>query len=390
MWKTMEVQMIRRKKKTHEEFIEELLKIRDDIILLDKYVNSSTQMRVRCKVCGHEWKTLPPHLKNNTSKCKKCATAIIAKKLSRSHEDFVSRIYSNTDKIEVLGRYINSKTKLLCRCRDCNNEWFAYPNNLLSGGGCPKCRIKEAHNKTRKTHDYFIRELNDINPNIEVIDKYKGALSNVTCRCKKCNYMWETKPNSLLSNKTGCPRCRDSYKRTHKEFIEEMSIVSPKIKILGSFTKVHDNLLCECVDCHTQWMAAPLNLLKGSGCPCCSNKESRGERKIRNYLETHCVSFEPQKKFTNLFGDKNKLSYDFYIKDKNLLIEYQGQQHYYPIDWFGGDKQFSKQQEYDSLKREYAKNNKIRLLEISYEEYEKIESILDREIFDIYPRSVAI
>ena len=347
-------------------------------------------MRVRCRACGHEWESLPPHLTNNTSKCKRCAADVIAKKLRRSHEDFVSKIYSNTNKIEVLGKYINSATKLLCRCRECNNEWFAYPNILLSGGGCPKCKIKEAHNKTRKTYDCFIRELNDINPNIEVLDRYKGALSNITCKCRECNYVWETKPNSLLSSKTGCPRCHGSYKRTHEEFMDEMLIINPKIKVLGRFTKVHDNLLCECVDCRTQWMAMPLNLLRGTGCPCCSKKESRGERKIRNYLEKHCLSFEPQKKFADLFGDKNKLSYDFYIEDKNLLIEFQGQQHYYPIDWFGGDCQFLKQQEYDNLKKEYAKNNKIRLLEISYEEYEKIESILDREIFGIYTQSITI
>lgn len=56
------------------------------------------------------------------------------------------------------------------------------------------------------------------------------------------------------------------------------------------------------------------------------------------------------------------------------VIECQGQQHFYPIDIFGGEKRFKKQQEYDNKKKEYCKDNNILLIEIPYSDYSKIDS----------------
>ena len=62
------------------------------------------------------------------------------------------------------------------------------------------------------------------------------------------------------------------------------------------------------------------------------------------------------------------LSYDFYLSKYNLLIEYQGIQHFKPIDIFGGENQFKIQQEHDKRKREYIELHRINLLEIKYNE----------------------
>ena len=120
----------------------------------------------------------------------------------------------------------------------------------------------------------------------------------------------------------------------------------------------------------------------GNRCPIC--KESKGERKIREHLTKHNIEFIPQKTFSNLLGTGNKpLSYDFYIPSKNLLIEFQGIQHYEPRDFNNeGMKQaetnFEIQQEHDRRKRKYAQQNNIDLLEITYLEEDKIEEILDK------------
>ena len=118
----------------------------------------------------------------------------------------------------------------------------------------------------------------------------------------------------------------------------------------------------------------------GNRCPICN--EWHGERKIREYLIKNNIEFEAQKKFSNLV-EKKPLSYDFYIPSKNLLIEFQGIQHYEPRDFGGKDmkkaeKNFEIQQEHDRRKRKYAQQNNIDLLEISYIEEDKIEEILDK------------
>lgn len=72
------------------------------------------------------------------------------------------------------------------------------------------------------------------------------------------------------------------------------------------------------------------------------------------------------------------MKFDFFILDQNLCIEYQGQQHYKAIEWFGGEENFIKVQLYDQLKRDYCKKNKISLLEIKYDiSLLELPSILD-------------
>ena len=119
-------------------------------------------------------------------------------------------------------------------------------------------------------------------------------------------------------------------------------------------------------------------------CPEC--KLSKGEINIKAQFKFYNVFFIPQKTFDGLVGLKNGLlSYDFYLPQFNLLIEYQGRQHEKYIPGFHSSmQQFEKQQEHDRRKREYAKNNNIRLLEIWYWEFDKIEKIIHKEVIDKY------
>ena len=98
-------------------------------------------------------------------------------------------------------------------------------------------------------------------------------------------------------------------------------------------------------------------------------------------MVNNSICFSSQYKYDGLVGvGKRQLSYDFYLPDYNLLIEYQGLQHEKPIEWFGGKKHFEIQQEHDKRKREYAEKNNIELLEIWYWEFDNIENILDKKL----------
>ncbi len=87
----------------------------------------------------------------------------------------------------------------------------------------------------------------------------------------------------------------------------------------------------------------------------------------------------PQKTFERLIGlGGGLLSYDFYLPNYNMLIEYQGEQHEHYVKGFHSSKKiFEKQQEHDRRKRVYAKNNTINLLEIWYWDFDNIYNILD-------------
>ena len=142
-------------------------------------------------------------------------------------------------------------------------------------------------------------------------------------------------------------------------------------------------LKCQENETHGSYFVSCANFTSGGRrCPIC--RESHGERKIREYLMKNNIEFIPQKTFSNLLGTGNKpLSYDFYIPSKNLLVEFQGEQHYRPVDFNNegmeqAEKNFEIQQEHDRRKRDYAQQNNIDLLEITYLEEDEIEEILDK------------
>ena len=103
--------------------------------------------------------------------------------------------------------------------------------------------------------------------------------------------------------------------------------------------------------------------MSGGGCPKC--KSSRGEQLIINFLKNNNIKFVFQKKFENC-KYKRLLSYDFYLPDKNICIEFDGIQHFKPINKFGGEQGLLNRQNNDEIKNIYCHTNNIKLIRIKY------------------------
>lgn len=126
------------------------------------------------------------------------------------------------------------------------------------------------------------------------------------------------------------------------------------------------------------------NFINGCGCAFC--KRSKGEEKIRCFLEDNDITYIPQKIFLDC-RNIEPLPFDFYLPDYNMCIEYQGKQHRKPVNLFGKipdvEKQkinFSKQLKNDRIKREYCLDNGIKLLCIFDYDFKRIEKILIKEL----------
>ena len=131
---------------------------------------------------------------------------------------------------------------------------------------------------------------------------------------------------------------------------------------------------------HGTFFQTPNSHLQGAGCPHCLT--SYGEKKVLEYLNKYNVQYVRQYEITNsnLFCKNKKLFVDFFIPTSNTIIEYNGQQHYEAIDYFGGKERFERQKERDNAVRMYCKEHKIRLIEIPYTEYKNIETILNKSL----------
>ena len=77
--------------------------------------------------------------------------------------------------------------------------------------------------------------------------------------------------------------------------------------------------------------------------------------------------FEREKRFENC-KDKYTLPFDFYLPELNMCIEYDGEHHYKPIKYWGGEEELKKIEKRDNIKNIYCSENNIDLMRIKYDE----------------------
>ena len=131
----------------------------------------------------------------------------------------------------------------------------------------------------RKTHEEFILQLHNINPNVKVLGNYSKAIAPVLCECKICGYQWPGIPNNLLRGE-GCGQCAGNLKLTTESFIEEMNRVNPSVQVMGKYINNHTHIACRCTVCGYEWSSIPSSLLRGHGCKLCAEKANSKKRKL--------------------------------------------------------------------------------------------------------------
>lgn len=138
----------------------------------------------------------------------------------------------------------------------------------------------------------------------------------------------------------------------------------------------HHSYVKVCCDCNPSliYSIRADSLTGGKVISCGCEKCSHGEIKIEEILTDLNLNYIKEYSFQELKSKRNKLlRIDFYLPENNTAIEFQGKQHYVPVEHFGGQKHFDIQRENDQLKREYCKANNIQLIEIPYWDYDKID-----------------
>lgn len=348
-------------KKTHEKYVKEVAEINPNIEVIGKYVNANTKILHRCKIDGHEWMARPYGILSGQG-CPKCGGHIL-----KTHEQYVKELLTINPNIEVVGKYINSHTKILHRCKIDGYEWMVQPNDILQGYGCPRCAGNE-----RYGHEEYVRRVAEINSDIEVIGFYINNQTKILHKCKIDGHEWMATPNHILHN-SGCPMCSANAKKLHEQYVLEVKSLNPNIEVLGLYDGAFTKISHKCKICGYEWSSFPNNILCGCGCPKC--KESHGERNIGKWLDRYDILYQRQKTFDDC-KNKRLLPFDFYLPDYNVLIEYNGKQHYEPVAYFGGIKNFEGIVERDKIKEEYCKQNNIPLFKIPY--FANIDEELER------------
>lgn len=303
-------------------------------------------------------------------------------------EEFKKRVYDKvSNEYEVLGEYVNNKTKILMRhnSETCgNHEYLVKPKSFLDGNRCPACNDKRKGRKS-KTTKQFKKELHDlVGDEYTLIGEYTGATNKVKLIHNVCGKEWEVKPNEFLSKNSRCFHCRIKdhnlkQRRTHQQFLDEVKKkYGNDYEVLSEYINSKSKVLVR-HKCGLTWEIRASHLMERDMCPKC--KMSIGEKLVEEYLINNNIKYETQKKFDDLIYNK-PLSYDFYLPEYDILIEYQGIQHYQPVKSFGGEKAFKNQKLRDELKKSYAEDNGYLLLEVDYgkRKYKDIEDYLNEKL----------
>lgn len=249
-------------------------------------------------------------------------------------------------------------------------------DNFKQGKGCKYCA-----NNTKFTYEEVKEYIENFGYKL-LSKEYESGKEKVLVKCPNPNHeSYEVRFSAFKNQNQRCEKCSKeiaSEKRKHsynfvKEFIEFYGYKLLSNEYKGSLDKL--DLMCP--NGHKFKMSFEKFYNAGHRCVKCS--ESKGEREITRILNQYNIKNISQYKFDDC-KFKQSLPFDFYLPDYNILIEYDGEQHYKIFDYFGGLDKFIDTKIRDTIKNEYCNKNNIKLIRIPYWDYNKIEDILKCEL----------
>lgn len=254
------------------------------------------------------------------------------------------------------------------------------------------CRI--CCGKYRSTQEFILGNP-QINPNVHIIGNYTGYNEPISCECNDCGNKWNTTPASLRTG-SGCPvcgriKCAISRRMPEEEFIRKVYNNNPDIEVISTYLGFSNPVTCRCkIDGTVFTVSSARNLLyENVQCPFCST--SKAEKELFNILKEYGYNYIFHYKFDDC-RYIHTLEFDFAVFDDNdnllYLIEYDGEQHYKPIDFAGkgpewAQKQLEIVQIRDNIKTEYCYKNGIPLIRIPFWERKHMKEYLINKISEL-------
>jgi hypothetical protein len=319
------------RKITTEEFIERSHKIHGHKYdySVSKYIDSYHKIKINCPIHGLFIQFPYYHLDGNG--CQKCGGNIKLTTqffIQKAHE-----IHGDKYDYSLVKYHKNNHTKIKINCKE-HGEFKQIPNNHLNGSGCPKCKAEKLRNQNKT--------------------KFRG-------RYPSSIQKFITKASKIHNNR---------YNYSNFQYINSQTKGIIKCPVHGEFRQTPNN---------------HISLSNTTGCPKCNL--SKGESKIIEYLEKSGIIYISQKTFCDCKNPKTNafLKFDFYLPNKNLLIEFDGEQHY-NTSRLGkhtiSDTELKQIQFRDGIKTKYAIKNNIKLLRIKYTKINKIHEILKEQLYE--------
>lgn len=343
-------------------------------------------------VDDHEWEAIVASRAILKSGCACCSgdNAVLSNCLLTTHPE-LSKQWHPTKNLPLTPFDVvaGSSKKVWWQCDvSPDHEWQAsLGNRSHKKSKCPCCCGQKgvSSNCLATTHPEIIKQWHPFkNLPLTYFNITAGSGKKVWWICDK-QHEWKLSVHYMANVNGACPYCC-SLAITHPELSKEWH--PTKNEKLTAFDVTFGSIKKVWWKCNKffdhDWITSINGRTNsGSGCPWCN--ASHGERKIKAILSKLDVKYESQKRFTEC-KYKLLLPFDFYLPLYNVLIEYDGEQHFKPRKQFGGIEAFKIAKNNDNIKTEYAAKNNIPLLRIPYTKFDYIEQEIQSFIGLINPK----
>lgn len=283
--------------------------------------------------------------------------------------EYVKSYIENQNQTLLSDTYKNAKSKLKIQCEFGHIYYPTFYNFKNKMSRCPKCKgvSKFSYEEVKAYIEKF---------NYKLISKeYLNNKFLIKVMCNKGHEYSVTFDNFKNKNKR-CPVCNGGVSLTYeyvKEYIDEVGYSLISKEYINAKTKLQ--LMCD----KGHYFESTFDNFKSNGSRCPKCNRSIGEERVSYYLSKHTIKYAEQYRFDEC-KFKYTLPFDFYLPDYNILIEYDGIQHFEIIEYFGGLDGFIETKIRDTIKNDYCKKNNIQLLRIPYWEFDRIEEILKEKL----------
>ena len=268
-------------------------------------------------------------------------------------------------KIDKSGK---SRTMWYCKC-DCKDEVIIVSGDYLKRSECPSCGCEAAKNRIEKNR---VNNVGEKFGRLTIVDiLWDECRTKAVCKCD-CGNDYIGVKSDIVSGHTqscGCLHSENTSLANTKDwtgYIADCGVEFVKQDHMND--KGQWVWECKCGICGNLFYELPSKINNGHTTSCGCRIQSFGESYIETLLTALRVDFKPQYTFDDC-KSVYVLRFDFAIFYNNQLlglVEYDGKQHFEPVEFFGGEDGFIQTKHRDQIKNTYCKLHDIPLLRVPY------------------------